>query len=135
MTHMKMKYSSLFFTFILTLAACSALATPTPTTMPISKISPEMIVQEFLTDFQGAPMQLAGYLSPKLQKSTTVQDYPKLLPLSGMIEGFSVQSASRSGSEAAVNVAIRAGGAETSLQFNLIEKNQNWYIDSITKAP
>jgi hypothetical protein len=116
------------------LVSCSGPAATQQALIPADKIQPEGVVQQFLTDFQEAPMQLNGYLSPKLQKSTPIDQYQKLLPIDGMIEGFAVQSASRSGEEAVVTVAIRAGGAESIFQFNLIKANQNWYIDSIVKA-
>jgi len=80
-------------------------------------------------------MQLSGYLSPNLQKTTPVEKYKQLLPVNGMIEGFAVQSASRSGNEALVTVAIKAGGVESLIMFNLVKAKQNWYIDSIAKAP
>jgi hypothetical protein len=136
---MQLKVTVVSIILILALTACAGSIAPTPTSAPTAvpqaKIEPEKIVQQFLTDFQEAPLQLAGYLSPTLQQSTPVQDYAKLLPVTGMIEGFSVQSVSRSGAEAEVTVALRAGGSETNLLFNLVEENQNWYINSITKAP
>ena len=117
------------------LASCSDPAVTQQVVTPADKIQPEGIVQEFLTDFQEAPMQLSGYLSPNLQKTTPVEKYKQLLPVNGMIEGFAVQSASRSGNEALVTVAIKAGGVESLIMFNLVKAKQNWYIDSIAKAP
>jgi hypothetical protein len=117
------------------IVSCSNPAAKQQVVTPADKIQPEGVVQEFLTDFQEAPMQLGGYLSPNLQKTTLIDQYKKLLPVDGMIEGFAVQSASRSGEEAVVTVAVRAGGAESMIQFNLVQANQNWYIDSINKAP
>jgi hypothetical protein len=120
---------------ILIVAAC---ATPTPTpvaTSPAEKILPEAIVQQFLTDYQEAPQQLGGYLGESLRDSTPVEAYSKLLPLDGMVEGFAVQSVSRSGPQSTVTVAIRAGGSESLILFNLVQQNQNWYIDSINTAP
>jgi hypothetical protein len=125
----------LIFLSIFILVSCSGPAATQQVITPAEKIQPEGVVQEFLTDFQEAPMQLSGYLSPNLQKTTSIDQYQKLLPIEGMIEGFAVQSASRSGDEALVTVAIRAGGAESTFQFNLVQANQNWYIDSIDKAP
>jgi len=117
------------------LVSCSDPAATQQALTPADKIQPEGVVQQFLTDFQEAPMQLSGYLSPNLQKTIPIDQYQKLIPINGMIEGFAVQSASRSGDEALVTVAIRAGGAESMFQFNLVQANQNWYIDSINKTP
>ena len=117
------------------LVSCSDPAETQQALTPADKIQPEGVVQQFLTDFQEAPMQLSGYLSPNLQKTIPIDQYQKLIPINGMIEGFAVQSASRSGDEALVTVAIRAGGAESMFQFNLVQANQNWYIDSINKTP
>jgi hypothetical protein len=102
---------------------------------PAEKILPEEIVQEFLTDYQEAPQQLGGYLVPALRDQTPVENYGKLLPLDGMIEGFAVQSVARTGPEAQVTVGIRAGGAEAAILFTLVQQNQNWFISSISKAP
>jgi len=123
---------------ILALIMFAACATPPATsfaTPPAEKILPEAIVQQFLTDYQEAPQQLGGYLGETLRNSTSMEEYSKLLPLDGMIEGFAVQSVSRSGPQAAVTVAIRAGGAESLILFNLVQQNQNWYIDSLSTAP
>jgi hypothetical protein len=131
---MKLRIPLILFSMFI-LVSCSGPAATQQVLIPADKIQPEGIVQEFLTDFQEAPMQLSGYLSRNLQKSTPIDQYQKLLPIDGMIEGFAVQSASKSGDEALVTVAIRAGGAESMFQFNLVQANQNWYIDSINKAP
>lgn len=117
------------------LAGCAAPTTTPFTPTPPEKIFPEAIVQQFLTDYQEAPHQLGGYLGETLRNNTSVEEYSKLLPLDGMIEGFAVQSVSRSGPEAVVTVAIRAGGAETAVLFNLVQQNQNWFINSISNAP
>lgn len=132
---------TLLFAVILVLAACSifpAAAAPTPavpTAAATLKIEPEAIVQEFLTDYQEAPLQLGSYLSPELQKSTSVEDYAKLLPLNGMIDGFSIHSVVKNGSQADVTVAISVAGVDTAILFHLIQDQGNWYIDSISKAP
>jgi len=125
----------LLLLFMFFLASCSGPAVTQQVETPSDKIQPEWIVQEFLTDFQEAPMQLSGYLSPNLQKTTPIEKYQKLLPVNGMIEGFAVQSVSRSSNEALVTVAIRAGGVDSLIQFNLFKAKQNWFIDSIAKAP
>lgn len=125
----------LFLISVLGLSACSSSAPVAPAVTPNAGIDPEVVVQEFLTDYQEAPMQLGGYLSQRLQEKTPVDAYQKLLPLDGMIEGFAVQSASRMGDEAAITVAVRAGGFEAQILFNLVRQNQNWFIDSISKAP
>ncbi len=125
-------------TFLIALflfAGCAAPTTTPFTPTPPEKILPEAIVQQFLTDYQEAPQQLGGYLGEALRNGTSVEEYSQLLPLDGMIEGFAVQSVSRSGPAAAVIVAIRAGGAESLLLFNLTRQNQNWYIESISSAP
>jgi hypothetical protein len=134
MTFMTPKILLIFLTLAL-LTACAAPSATQVATTPVEKILPEVVVQQFLTDYQEAPQQLGGYLGEALRNTTTVENYAKLLPLDGMIEGFAVESVSRSGPEAAVTVGIRAGGAETAILFNLIQQNQNWFINSISKAP
>jgi len=115
--------------------ACAAPPDTSITQSTPEKILPEAIVQQFLTDYQEAPQQLGGYLGETLRNSTSMEEYSKLLPLDGMIEGFAVQSVSRSGPQSTVTVAIRAGGVESLILFNLVQQNQNWYIDSINTAP
>jgi hypothetical protein len=117
------------------LAACASPTAAPAAETPAEKILPEEIVQEFLTDYQEAPQQLGGYLVPALRDQTPVENYGKLLPLDGMIEGFAVQSVARTGPEAQVTVGIRAGGAEAAILFTLVQQNQNWFISSISKAP
>lgn len=117
------------------LAACASPTAAPAAETPVEKILPEEIVQEFLTDYQEAPQQLGGYLVPALRDQTPVENYGKLLPLDGMIEGFAVQSVARTGPEAQVTIGIRAGGAEAAILFTLVQQNQNWFISSISKAP
>ncbi len=134
MTSMKLK--TLFIIISLTLlTACAAPSAIPAATAPAENILPEVVVQQFLTDYQEAPQQLGGYLGDALRKNTPVESYGKLLPLDGMIEGFAVQSVARSGPEASVTVGVRAGGAEALILFNLVQQNQNWFINSISKAP
>jgi hypothetical protein len=116
-------------------SACTASPATSIPQPPTEKILPEAIVQQFLTDYQEAPQQLGGYLGETLRNSTSMEEYSKLLPLDGMIEGFAVQSVARSGPQSTVTVAIRAGGAESLILFNLVQQNQNWYINSINTAP
>jgi hypothetical protein len=117
------------------LAACTSPTAAPAAQTSAEKILPEEIVQEFLTDYQEAPQQLGGYLVPALRDQTSVENYGKLLPLDGMIEGFAVQSVARTGPEAQVTIGIRAGGAEAAILFTLVQQNQNWFISSISKAP
>ena len=74
---------------ILFLTACTAPSATQTLTAPSEQILPEVIVQQFLADYQEAPQQLGGYLGEALRKGTSVEEYSQLLPLDGMIEGLS----------------------------------------------
>jgi hypothetical protein len=117
---------------LLVLPACSSDRQPAQSD-PISSPdqSPEFIVQAFLTDFQEAPMQLDGYLSTALRGLYPPEQRGDLLPVSGMIEGFAIQSAAITPSDAEIEVAIRSAGEDSILQFNLIKEKGYWVIDSV----
>ena len=95
---------------------------------------PNDVVRAYLIAYPDDTASMLSCLSNSLRAALPAGGPGELLQVQGDVNGFVIQSGSQAPNppQAAVLVALQAGGTRSLRTFNLIQENNKWVINSIT---
>ena len=97
--------------------------------------SPEEVIRAFLQTYPVDSVNAVQYLSPSLVKDLDVDSVAKLLPGSGDINGFIIESGSSSAEDekSEILASIAFADVSTEVLFNLEIDDGRWVISKISE--
>ena len=97
--------------------------------------SPEEVIRAFLQTYPVDSVNAVQYLSPSLVKDLDVDSVAKLLPGSGDINGFIIESGSSSAEDekSEIRASIAFADVSTEVVFNLEIDDGRWVISKISE--
>lgn len=97
--------------------------------------SPEEVIRAFLQTYPVDSVNAVQYLSPSLVKDLDVDSVAKLLPGSGDINGFIIESGSSSAEDekSEIRASIAFADISTEVVFNLEIDDGRWVISKISE--
>jgi len=117
----------------LTFTPTGEVATATATLAATPSAGPAQTVQTFLQNYGGDATTLAASLSAALQAQYPGSQVNTLLPISGTITGYALQSESivPDPPSAEEVIALHAGSTDYLIVFDLIIENGTWVISKV----